>query len=98
MKATETVIEGPSETSPVTWERVSLAVEAAWELESISDAIIDTAAKLNVDALSIRGMAIRVRTLACVVMSALDDDLETSSSIRSKLSGKRAEATEASHV
>ncbi len=95
---TETVIERPSETNPVTQERVDLALEAAWELESISLAIIDMSQTFDAGDLSIRGMAIRVRTLASVVMSALGDEGEASASIRSELTGKPADATEASHV
>jgi len=47
--------------------------------------------------LFIRGLSIRVKELACVVMSALFDDLDPVVEIQARLTGQREEDAEASH-
>ena len=84
--ATETVNESPSETNPCSRERVLLALDAAGELESIGNELIAHAQNLASD-FFIRGLSIRVKELACVVMSALFDDLDPVVEIQARLTG-----------
>ena len=84
--ATETLIESPSEINPCSPERVQLAIEAAFELESISNELIAHAQNLESN-LFIRGLGIRARELASVVISALFDDADPTVKIRERLSG-----------
>jgi len=94
--ATETVNDRPTEIDPVSRERVLLALEAAGELESIGNVLVAHAQNLVTD-LFIRGLSIRVKELACVVMSALFDDLDPVVEIQARLTGQREEDAEASH-
>lgn len=56
-------------------ERVSLALEALWEVESLANAIGERSGELDASELWIRGIAARLADLAMVGMSALNDGM-----------------------
>lgn len=69
-------------------ERIRVALEASWKMESIADALIEASQGLDASDLAIRGLSIRVKGLANVAMSALGDDAEPIAEIRKRLTGQ----------
>lgn len=55
-------------------ERVCLALQALWEIESLARAVCLRSDELEASDLWIRGIVVRLRDLASVGMTALDDD------------------------
>lgn len=56
-------------------ERVGVALEALWEVESLAHAIGERSGELSASELWIRGVAARLADLAMVGMSALNDGM-----------------------
>jgi hypothetical protein len=72
--------------------RVDLALQCAWELQGLAEALgsmFERELRRNGATLALRGMILRIDTLACATMSALDldEDLE---SAREKFRGRPA--------
>lgn len=82
---------------PEIQERAALAREAAWEIESLADALVTAAQDLEAEHLWIRGASLRARQLAQLIMAALDDKQESTANIRQKLTGKRSVVAEVLH-
>ncbi|MCK0507367.1 hypothetical protein [Aromatoleum anaerobium] len=62
--------------------RHGLALEAAWEIEELCNALCSTVGPSAGPArLVVRGLSARIRDLACAVMSALGDDIEETAKI-----------------
>ena len=81
--AVETVNEGLS------IKRIAIALEAAWELESIADALALGLRGSIQENLALRGLSIRAGDLSRVVMSALDDAVITEDELSFSLTGIR---------
>lgn len=56
-------------------QRVRLALEALWEIESLARAVCLRSDELEASDLWIRGIVVRLRDLASVGMTALNDEL-----------------------
>lgn len=78
--------------------RAALALEAAWEIEVIAQQLIEMAAKENsMESLLYRGIAIRLRDLSHVQMSALHDSVESVRKIAQDLRGLSSVEWEVEH-
>ena len=81
-------------TTEITEERVQLALNAAWEIESIAESLIEAAQKLDASDLLVRGLSVRARSLSTAIMSALDDDAVSIDDIRETVTGVCARHTD----
>ena len=92
--ATETVNHATS--APIEGDRVHIARQAAWEIEALADCIIRELT--GTEEAAARGIAIRVKHLACIQMGALSDDTarEGLDDLHLQLTGTHR-AQEASH-
>lgn len=77
--------------------RTDLAVEAAWEIESISNQWIKASNELEVSDLALRGMSIRAKQLAHLVMGALGDDVADEADLLEKLPGRKVASISSEH-
>lgn len=86
-------------------QRISLALESAWELDALRETVRDLCSNLGDPdvqqadlmalRLKIRGLTMRMGTLASVIMSALDND-DTTANLHRKVHGS-APAAEVAH-
>lgn len=100
--ATETVTP---DGSAIPEQRISLALESAWELDALRETVSDLCSNLGHPdmqqselmalRLKIRGLTMRMGTLASVIMSALDND-DTTANLHRKVHGC-APAAEVAH-
>ena len=72
---------------PVGCGRRMLALEAAWEIESAAIAMADRSPDLDAGDLVFRSLSLRVRDLSRIIMSALDDEVESVTTLKRKLAG-----------
>lgn len=78
-------------------ERIAIAMDAAAETEQIASQLLRLANSeqqndLEIYDLVARGLAIRVRDLASIIMSAIGDELDDVKDISTRLTGLREEA------
>ncbi len=81
-------------------ERLEIALHTTWEMESVGEALIAASQGFPSADLVIRSLSIRVRELARIAMSALDDEEESVVEIRARLTGRHSTVgyvAEASH-
>ena len=79
----------PTSANSVDTERNQIALEAAYEIEVMSDLIRRESAELP-DGMKylFRGLAIRLKELSGVVMSAIGDEAESTAEIACRLRGE----------
>jgi len=77
-------------------ERRRIALDASFEIEGLSNLLVNAAQDAAGEDLWMRGVSIRLRSLSQVIMSALGDELDTVEAMRPRVTGLRAEA-EAHH-
>lgn len=73
-------------------ERKKLALEAVWEIEVLTNLLLEKSASEeweleNEPALILRGLGVRIVALSRVVMSALDDPIQKTSHLRKTVFG-----------
>lgn len=70
-------------------ERVDIAIEAAWELEALADMMLRELKDASPEDLHFRTIAVRVRQLASMQMSALGDTMAQTAALWPQLTGLR---------
>ena len=71
-------------------ERLDVACNAAWEIESLASLLLRAAdCRDALDDLAVRGVMMRMKTLAGIVMAAVDDEVDPLSDLKYRLLGDR---------